>query len=879
MNSSGSISPKLNSILVTGDVTIDNYIYEGEKYSSRADKKRPVQSVTELGGSLLIYKILNELHRNIQPAKPDDSQITWNVFHASSLLNIESALSFQSSYSSWKPFPGRDSKQNFWRMSKALGYGRDLNTKEISALIEKEKLISPPKTAPEILVIQDSGFCFRKKQYEEFWNLSDQIHWIVLKLTSPVAYSELWYELIEKYSQKLLAIVSADELRTDGAKIGKGFSWEQTIEETLESIYTLPQFQKLTACRHLLINFSMDGAIWISNQDKKNRRTTLIYDPSRGEGEFEHGFQGKAFGYMSCFTAGIIYELIKKYSAENSYLIDLPAGIQTGLSAMRNLIEQGHGPQDDIFPGGFPAGRISGQISNPKHSFSRVYIPFTKQIEKDIKEKWMIVELTQHVESSARKISLYGLASQIIFKGAKALSNIPHARFGKLITADRQEIETLRRLRLYMIDYNENKKNNCPISFGIFGAPGAGKSFGVKQIANEIFGSKSWLEFNLSQFNSISELNGAFHQIRDSVLSGLTAVAFWDEFDSKNYFWLQYFLAPMQSGNFQEGALTHTIGKCIFIFAGATSHTYESFGEFKNDVEREQEFVLMKGPDFKSRLDSYYNVLGPNQRIINSETGQLDSSDITLYLRRAIFISTKLNYSSYLPAEIDHNLINALLRISKYKHGARSLDKLLTLLQSEDHTCLNQSLLPSKHQLAMYVDSDEFEKLMQEGQVIFKELPVEELAEAIHESFRENCTEKGEKIKDKFNKPFNELTEAIKEDNRAAARRMHEILALVGLYIVKKEKSAQLEKDQDINIMNHLEYHMELLSEAEHNGWMKQRLNAGWKYGEIRDDEKKIHPDLIPYHKLSNKEKEKDRESIRGYNQKLKSAGYIIDWM
>jgi hypothetical protein len=179
----------------------------------------------------------------------------------------------------------------------------------------------------------------------------------------------------------------------------------------------------------------------------------------------------------------------------------------------------------------------------------------------------------------------------------------------------------------------------------------------------------------------------------------------------------------------------------------------------------------------------------------------------------------------------------------------------------------------------MYVDSDEFEKLMQEGQVIFKELPVEELAEAIHESFRENCTEKGEKIKDKFNKPFNELTEAIKEDNRAAARRMHEILALVGLYIVKKEKSAQLEKDQDINIMNHLEYHMELLSEAEHNGWMKQRLNAGWKYGEIRDDEKKIHPDLIPYHKLSNKEKEKDRESIRGYNQKLKSAGYIIDWM
>ena len=876
MNQSESVNLKLNSILVTGDVTIDNYIYEGEKYFSRSDKKRPVQYIAELGGSFLVYKILNEIQKNIQPKKENDPQVTWNVFHANSSIESKSTLALQSSYSLWKPFPGKVPKQNFWRMSKALGYGKDWNAKEISAIIKKEKLNSPQNAVPNLLIIQDGGFCFRKKSCEAFWNLSDDIDWIILKITSPVAYGELWNELIEKYSHKLLTIVSADELRMDGAKIGKGYSWEQTIEETLDSIYTLPQFQKLLSCKHLIINYSMDGALWISNEGENNSRKTLIYDPSRGEGEFEHSYQGKALGYMSCFTVGVVYEIIQNYSKAN---LNLLSGIQTGLSTMRNLIDHGHGVQGEVIPSGFPNSLVAAQILNPKYSFSRAYIPFKNPIEKDIKEKWMIVELSQHIETSKRKVSLYGLASQIVLKGIKALNSIPHARFGKLVTADRQEIETLRRLRRYMIDYNEDKKNNCPISFGIFGPPGAGKSFGVKQIANEIFGSKSWLEFNLSQFNGISELNGAFHQIRDAVLSGLTPIAFWDEFDSKNYFWLQYFLSPMQSGTFQEGQLTHTIGKCIFIFAGATSHTYDSFGEFRQDVNREREFILMKGPDFKSRLDSYYNVLGPNQRVLNSETDDFDPSDITLYLRRSIFISTKLNYDPDLPAEIDPGLINALLRISKYKHGARSFDKLLTLLQSEDHTSLNQSLLPSKNQLSMYVDADEFEQLMLEKREVLKVLPVEELAKSIHESFRDNCKRRGDSIKDKFNKPFNELAEADKEDNRAAARRIQEILSLVGLRIIKKENASQLEKDHEINIMNHLEYHLEILAEAEHNGWMKQRLNEGWTYGEIRNDDKKIHPDLILYNKLSNKEKEKDRDSIREYYEKLNSAGYIIDWM
>jgi hypothetical protein len=95
------------------------------------------------------------------------------------------------------------------------------------------------------------------------------------------------------------------------------------------------------------------------------------------------------------------------------------------------------------------------------------------------------------------------------------------------------------------------RENHCLSAF--LGPPGAGKSFGVKQIANEIFGKSAWLEFNLSQFAD-SDLIGALHQVRDKVLEVGIPVVFWDEFDARQYHWLQYLLAPMQDGRFQEGA-------------------------------------------------------------------------------------------------------------------------------------------------------------------------------------------------------------------------------------------------------------------------------------------------------------------------------------
>jgi hypothetical protein len=46
--------------------------------------------------------------------------------------------------------------------------------------------------------------------------------------------------------------------------------------------------------------------------------------------------------------------------------------------------------------------------------------------------------------------------------------------------------------------------------------------------------------------------------------------------------------------------------------------------------------------------------------------------------------------------------------------------------------------------------------------------------------------------------------------------------------------------------------------ETQHAAWMKERLSQGWSYGPILDRVKKIHPNLVPYHKLPREQKIKD---------------------
>lgn len=47
--------------------------------------------------------------------------------------------------------------------------------------------------------------------------------------------------------------------------------------------------------------------------------------------------------------------------------------------------------------------------------------------------------------------------------------------------------------------------------------------------------------------------------------------------------------------------------------------------------------------------------------------------------------------------------------------------------------------------------------------------------------------------------------------------------------------------------------------DSQHNAWMKDKTDAGWVYGEVKDAEAKTHPCIVPFHELPEFQQKKDK--------------------
>lgn len=143
---------------------------------------------------------------------------------------------------------------------------------------------------------------------------------------------------------------------------------------------------------------------------------------------------------------------------------------------------------------------------------------------------------------------------------------------------------------------------------------------------------------------------------------------------------------------------------------------------------------------------------------------------------------------------------------------------------------------------------------------------IDSIAAAIHETWRNLSRQEGWSMSPQLDRAYADLAEPEKADNRAAARRMGEVLAKAGLALSDDPATAEAGLPADL----------EPMAEAEHNGWMAQRAQTGWSWAATRDDTAKHHPSMLPYSQLSEREKEKDRNNIRHYPEFAARAGYRI---
>ena len=757
-------------------------------------------------------------------------------------------------------FSNKKSNEKVYRIKRFLGFSGP--TSGISKLLP---IVNDDADA-EMVIIDDENNGYHSE--EAFWPLAlttpGKNPIVLYKMSNPIRSTILWKNLQDYHSNKTVVIINSDDLRSKGVNISKSLSWERTAQDFVWQINNSPNLAFLAKCRHVIVLFGIEGAIYYKNEDTPESR--LYFLPYEFEGGSIADRQGRMSGFTSCFVAGIARSIVLGNENNEELATSIGEGIREGIVATQKYFIAGFG--QNIGEDAFPSPGIFIEGDNDfiyKEHVQDVVIRLSEN--NDCESCWYILK-----DKSSNNLA--DIAYNIVKIGVQhALKFIPIAQFGNLQTVDRGEIESYRSIKNLMCEYISTTNAPRPLCIAVFGTPGSGKSFGVTEIAASIAPTLiKKLDFNLSQLSTPLDLINAFHKVRDLCLEGKLPLVFFDEFDSvfeEKLGWLKYFLAPMQDGVFREGDSLHSIGKAIFVFAGGTSSTIKEFcGEDIADELEYKHFLLgfkgAKGPDFLSRLRGYVNILGPNQT--NKQSDQL------FVIRRAMLLRALLEkkvphlINDQGEAQIDNGVLRALLKIPRYKHEARSMEAILEMSLLTNAKKWEQSCLPSKEQLKLHVDEEEFLRHLMHD-TFFSE-KIESLAMALHQKYCE-LNEGNLNVDADFLKRWENLDEDLKESTRSQARRIPNALLTINYDVVSVKETPVIIKFTDEEL--------DKLAAYEHTHWCRSQKSAGWRKGNLKDKRAKTDCALINWNSLPKENKYKVYQMVRIWPEILANANFKIE--
>ena len=679
------------------------YVARGNAYTYRHKGTGGVNLCSQVGGAALIESLLKDILVEMGYPVQSVGSVELSHFRQEEPQESPQEHIIDSTWTTWLNY--EDSAGLHYRISE---WNQDQSTD------------------PYLLLLEDSVLDMSGTHEVGVNSAASQTKHILLQLSE---YAEgqkddLVIDLINSGLARVTTVLtSISDLRACSEKIGASLSWEKLFEEVTAAVrgnnvpFLEPASKQLAFAR-VIVTIGVSGAVIVEPD-----RDTLIFDRTGQEGDFNRIYQGQMLGYNACMLSALATEWY--VNPERS---DWMQAVKLGMGLSRLLHVTGYKNEQQNLH--FPSGELAkayrecysgGKLGGIGTVWDLGVYVDTEGYAKSLKQrgKWSILEgfLRQccvpcdPTAASYREIVLER-ASRIVIHGPQdvnALPDVPVEIVGSWLSADRQEIEGVRNVNNAFHNYLEQGPTGKPLCVAVFGPPGSGKSFAIKQIALGMgFSENEQLTFNLSQFDAPEELLVAFHQIRDLHVKGKMPLVFWDEFDTpcqgQRLGWLRYFLAPMQDGEFLDRGRVHPIGGGIYVFAGATSYTFDEFCA-GNDVADQ----AAKKPDFISRLKASIDVLGPNRK--------LNSDEDSLYIiRRAFLLNAYLNAGAgHLKKndqfQLDKGVLNAFLTVGRYRHGARSLETLVKMSQLADKNKFELSSLPPDQILKMHVNANEFNKL------------------------------------------------------------------------------------------------------------------------------------------------------------------------
>jgi hypothetical protein len=637
--------------------------------------------VAQPGGATLLTELLRAASAQATPETvPDVPRVDGPALTVEMLTNPSNAA-VNRTFASWERHPrGIGEASSVWRMGRFLG---------VEPAIRADAATPDAAGACDCLIIDDANFGFRDTP--ERWPAqlasAEPIAQIILKMSNPLASGPLWEHLARHYADVLTIYCSVGDLRKEYAPVGQPLSWERMSQDIASAVGHRPEL--LHAAR-VIVSVGTSGVVIV----ERGGNTTLVFDPLHQEDDWEQKHPGIPVGLGTCIVSALALGVMHCPAQP-----DWVQATRRGLGAARLTHE--HGFEIDERS---PQHGLSFPINVTARELSRRTLDDTfESVAVDGDPEWQILR-------TAISEDYRTLAARIVTDGdAEACQGLPVERMGYWASVDRTEIESMRSVRSIMREYLNQERPGRPLSLAVFGPPGAGKSFAIKQMVRQLAGHDARtaiLEFNLSQFNAVDDVHHALHRVRDAVVEQALPLVFWDEFDAatreRELGWLAQFLAPMQDGLFQDGPAVRPIGPAIFIFAGGTHETMARFKEHALDMP------AAKATDFLSRLRGFVDILGPNP---------VNDADRTYVLRRALLLRALLTTKA--PqlvrgerVEIDPGVLRALLDIGSYVHGARSIESIIDMSTLTHRRRFERSALPPHHQLGLHVDPSEFLSLV-----------------------------------------------------------------------------------------------------------------------------------------------------------------------
>jgi hypothetical protein len=558
---------------------------------------------------------------------------------------------------------------------------------------------------------------------------------------------DLWSQLETSHAKQTIIIVNADLLRYTGAPMSKRTSWERTAEDCIAALENDSKLAPFRGFAHVIIRFGVVGAIHYYGESPGDKTAELYYDSKAHDGVFRSvEDEGGIVGNNSVFASCIAKQLLNPQLETTTHKIG--AGIIAAIPACQRFFRAGYGeastevalswlktwsdPVRDLFgEPTYKSAMLKGH--NPTHS---LLVDQVTVHRRDKQRPWRIA--IEALGNDEKRI--WTLAHEIVMRGADAVLNNPFFKggrgpfaplgtFGNLKSIDREELDGFYALANILRQYGKTLSDNPlagPMSIAVFGPPGSGKSYTVREIIKGVNPEieQSFFEINMAQMSSTRELASYLLRVHDSISAGKTPLVFFDEFDcaldGSPLGWLKYFLAPMEGGTFkhpEEGVFRLVRG--IFVFAGGTQTRYDEFeragsGGTKNvDV-----FTIAKAPDFLSRLRGHINVKG-----INAGEDSGGTEDSLYPLRRAIILRSILERGGLVTevdnvAQIDKSILKALLtirnvkRMNAFKYDARSLRAIIDMCLRL-HGRIEKASLPPPGVLDMHIDSGRFYEEME----------------------------------------------------------------------------------------------------------------------------------------------------------------------